>query len=131
MTKNICLAISSLTHAIREFSELRKNEFEWFKSHHELATKQDLANIEAQIMSAISEFAEKQNAFTGRVDAAIAGLEGDVQSLNEKIAELQNTPGTITPEDQALLDAIQSRSETIATKLEALDALTPPKPPVG
>ena len=82
-------------------------------------------------MSAISEFAAKQNAFNDRVDAAVTGLTEDVQTLNDKIVELQNTPGTITPEDQALLDAIQARSEGIATKLEALDALTPPKPPVS
>lgn len=80
-------------------------------------------------MSKISEFADKQNAFNDRVDAAVTGLVADVQSLNDKITELQNTQGGITPEDQALLDAIEERSAAIATKLEALDALTPPAVP--
>jgi len=80
-------------------------------------------------MSAISEFAAKQNEFNDRVDAAVTGLTGDIQTLNDKITELQNSSGGITPEDQILLDDIEARSAVIATKLEALDALTPPKPP--
>lgn len=90
---------------------------------------QRIDQSERNIMSAISDFAAKQNSFNARVDAAVAGLTSDVEELTGKITELQNTPGAITPEDQALLDAIQSRSEGIATKLEALDSLTPPKPP--
>lgn len=82
-------------------------------------------------MSAVSEFSVKQNAFNDRMDAAVAGLESDVKSLNDTITKLQNTAGAITPEDQALLDAIQSRSEGIATKLSALDSLTPPVPPTA
>lgn len=79
----------------------------------------------------ISDFAVKQNEFNDRQDAAVAGLTGDVQTLNDKITELQNSAGTITPEDQALLNDIQARGEAITAKLEALDALTPPKvPPV-
>lgn len=86
---------------------------------------------EKTMASPIADFAAKQNAFNDRVDAAVSGLTEDVQTLNDKITELQNSPGSITPEDQALLDAIQTRSEAVATKLEALDGLTPPKPPVA
>lgn len=80
-------------------------------------------------MSAIKDFAEKVNAYHAKIDTAITGLTEDVATLKAKIEELQNTPGAITPEDQALLDAIQSQLEAVATKLEALDALTPPKTP--
>lgn len=83
------------------------------------------------IMSAISDFATKQNAFNARLDTAIAGVTSDVAALNAKIEELQNTPGAITPEDQALLDEIETRSDAITTKMEALDALTPPAVPSG
>lgn len=84
-------------------------------------------------MSAISDFATKQNAFNDRIDAAVTGLSGDVTALKAEILKLQNSPGTITPEDQASLDAIQARSEAIATKLEALDAETAnaPTPPTA
>jgi hypothetical protein len=77
----------------------------------------------------IAEFAAAQKAFNDRQDAAVTGLQGDVQSLNDKITELQNSAGAITPEDQALLDDLQTRGEAITAKLEALDALTPPVPP--
>jgi len=90
-----------------------------------------IAETERKIMSAISDFAAKQKAFNDRQDAAVTGLQGDVKSLNDKIEELQNSPGGITPEDQALLDELEARGEAIATKLEALDALTPPTPPVA
>lgn len=80
-------------------------------------------------MSAISDFAAKQNAFNDRIDAAVTGLQSDIDALNAEILKLQNSPGTITPEDQASLDALQARGEAIAAKLEALDALTPPTPP--
>jgi hypothetical protein len=81
-------------------------------------------------MSAISDYAAKANAFNDRIDSAVTGLQGDVQALNDLIVKLQGTQGQVTPEDQALLDQLQARAETIATKVEALDALTPPTPPV-
>lgn len=81
-------------------------------------------------MSVISEFAAKMSAFNDRQDAAITGVSNDVQALKDTIAQLQSTQGQVTPEDQALIDQIQSRADGIAAKLEALDALTPPTPPV-
>lgn len=77
----------------------------------------------------IVEYAAKHNAHIDRVDSAVTGLVGDVDELNRQIKQLQDNPGTITPEDQAILDALQARGETIAQKLEALDALTPPPAP--
>lgn len=82
-------------------------------------------------MSAISEFSVKQNSFNDRIDTAVTGLVSDIQTLNETIAKLQATSGVITPEDQGLLDQIQTRSSAVADKLDALDALTPPVPPVA
>lgn len=85
--------------------------------------------MEKRIMSKIGDFAGKQKAFNDRQDTAIQGLVEDVAALNAKILELQNTPGEITPEDQTLLDELQTRAESLTAKLEALDAQTPPKPP--
>jgi hypothetical protein len=82
-------------------------------------------------MSAISDFATRQRSFNDRMDAAVEGLTGDVAELNRKIQELQNTSGAITPEDQALLDSLEERGNAIAAKLEALDGMNPPVPPVG
>jgi len=90
-----------------------------------------LINLGEEIMSKISEFSVKQNAFNDQMDASISGLNDDIKALNDKIVELQNSPGEITPEDQASLDALQARGQSMADKLSALDALTPPVVPVG
>lgn len=115
------------------------------EKHNNNAVLCRIAEMENKIMSAISDFAAKQNAFNARqaeaqqaVTEGLADLTGDIQTLNDKITELQNSPGQVTPEDQALLDGIVAQSEANAAKAEALAdaiktlaALTPPKPPVG
>src|SRR5687767_9527582 len=94
-------SISSLASEITGLREQRKSEVDWFKSHINFATRKDLMEIGQKIMSKISDFAKEQNAHNDRMDAAVQGLEADVKALNDKIIELQNTPGEITPEDQA------------------------------
>jgi hypothetical protein len=91
--------------------------------------KSTVCQSHTEIMSAISDFAAKQKAFNDRQSAAVDGLVTDVKALNDKIEELQNTPGPITPEDQALLDEIEQRSDAITARLEALDEQTPPVAP--
>jgi len=83
------------------------------------------------IMTAISDFAASQAAFNTRMDTAISGLRDDIDALNAKIDELQNTSGGITPEDQMLLDDLQAQGDAMAVKLEALDNLTPPAVPAA
>lgn len=92
-------------------------------------TNNNVKNSRKIIMSAISDFANQQNAFNDQISIAVQGLTGDISALNAKITELQNSPGAITPADQASLDAIQARAASISSKLTALDALTPPSVP--
>lgn len=83
-------------------------------------------------MSVISDYATAQAAFNARIETSVNGITADVTSLNDKITELQNSPGRISPEDQALLDGLQAQGAALATKLEALDAIVtvpPPAPP--
>lgn len=87
-----------------------------------------IAQLEIHIMSKISEFADKQKTFNDQVGAAIDGISADIKGLNDKITELQNSAGTVTPEDQALLDDLQARGQVLADKAAALDAATPPVP---
>lgn len=84
-----------------------------------------------KIMSAISTFAEKQTAFNVRLGTAIDGVSTDIKTLNDLITQLQNNPGPISPEDQATLDNLQAAGEALAARLEAVDQLTPPTPPVA
>ena len=135
-----------------------KNEREHLCKSCSPITTQDLVNMELRIetilflaieeignkiMSAISDFLSKQTAFDARqstaIDAlvaSIAGVSSDVDTLNAKITELQNSSGGVTPEDQASINALQEQGEALSTKLEAvstalaaLDAQTPPAVP--
>lgn len=114
--------LAQLVHALHTLAEALRSE-------HQPATKHDLKEMEHRIMSAISDFAARVAAFNDRIDTAITDLQGDVKNLEDQIAALQASAGQITPEDQALLDAIESRASTVADKLDALDALTPPVAP--
>lgn len=143
MHSDLPAAVALLTKELRLSREERIKEFDWLKSVIGLATKQDLRETENRIMSAISDFAAKQKAFNDRQSKAIdqavsgvSGLEQDVKSLNEKIEELQNSPGGVTPEDQALIDDLEkqgddlaTRTESLATALQTLDSQTPPVVP--
>ena len=95
----------------------------------DVAGMKDIRELLEKIMSAISDFAAKVKAHQDAEDVAIAGLQGDVKSLNDQIAALQASQGQITPADQALLDGIDARGQAISDKLAALDALTPPVTP--
>lgn len=83
-----------------------------------------ITNQGTKIMSIISEFVVKQTAFNIRTGAAIDGIVGDIKGLNDKITALSTSP-----EDQALLADVVAAGEALATKAEALDAMTPPAVP--
>ena len=100
------------------------------KSPQRLATHEDLQHVESRIMSKISEFAALQTAFNDRINVAVEGVAKDIETLKTLITTLQNSPGAITPEDQATLDQLTTVVSATAAKVEALDALNPPTPPV-
>lgn len=79
-----------------------------------------LAQLEGNIMSAISDWAARVGP---KLDRVQQGLDV-VQALVEK---LQNTPGVLTPEDQALLDQIDAKIDAIATDADSV----PAQPPVA
>lgn len=79
---------------------------------------------------AIQAYVDAVNAQFTTIETAVDGVSGDVTFLKARIEELQNNPGPISPEDQALLDQVQARIGTLATRITALDAATePPAPP--
>lgn len=80
-------------------------------------------------MSKISEFADKQRAHNQAISEAIDGITTDIGLLNDKINELQNTQGQITPEDQTLLDEMEAQGAALAERVKSVDDLTPPVVP--
>lgn len=95
-----------------------------------LATKRDLDEMEQRLMTAISDFAAKVDTAFASIHTAVDGIVTDVNWLKSEITRLQNTQGQITPEDQAILDGLESRAGALVTKVQALDAATetPPSP---
>lgn len=79
----------------------------------------------------IKSYSDKVNAAfdeigatTDTLVAAFAGVTGDVQFLKDTIVALQNNPGPISVEDQALLDAGVPRATAAVEKLRvASDAV--------
>lgn len=82
-------------------------------------------------MSTISDFAARVDAYNDTIDNAIEGLKGDIKFLTDTVTTLQNSVGTVTAEDQALIDKLEARIKTISDKVVALDAQTPPATPPG
>ena len=79
---------------------------------------------------AIAAFATKQREYNDRLSTAINGVSTDISGMKALIDQLQNNPGPISAEDQAILDQLQAMSEDAVTRMEAVDALTPPSAPV-
>lgn len=158
---NACLLVrevAEVAKALREIYVAIKIEREDRRSIHDIERKlDDLHNQGVKIMSKLSDFLTAQEQFNATqsagidsvvesvssVSTSLTGLAGDVQSLNDKITELQNSVGGVTPEDQARIDNLQSQGATMAEKvtsasaalataataLAALDAATPPVVP--
>jgi uncharacterized coiled-coil protein SlyX len=70
---------------------------------------------EEQTMSAISDWAAKES-------ATLATIATGVQALDQKIQDLQNSNGTLSSADQALLDQIAAQSAALATAAATIPA---------
>lgn len=90
----------------------------------------NLLTLGNKIMTKISDAVAAQKAAFARLETSITGIGEDLAALNAKLAELQATQGQLTPEDQALLDEASNMSDSLATRFEALDALTAAATPV-
>ena len=82
-------------------------------------------------MSSISDFATAQNAFNADVSADLDAIQTAIAALNTQIATLQNSPGTITPADQATLDSLQAAGIALEAKADTLAGKTPPAVPAS
>lgn len=89
-------------------------------------TKNDLKEMEQRIMSQLSEV----EADLAEIKSAAEGISNGVKALDKQIADFQNSPGTLSPSDQATLDRIQASSKALVqlTKAIQLDAETPGSP---
>lgn len=74
---------------------------------------QDFSNSEQQKLASIS----------GALDTVVTGIA----ALDQMITDFQNSPGTLSPEDQAALDAIESASNDLLAKAQSISTAPPVK----
>lgn len=99
------------------------------KIDHILFVLQGFKTQIGKIMATLTDFITKQTEFADRQDKAVADLQEDVKNLNDVISKLQASQGTVSDEDQVLLDQLTTRGQSLTEKLELLDNLTPPVVP--
>lgn len=97
------------------------------RSCREAITKQDLRQWKEEIMSAISDYAAKVDTAFAEIGTNVETLQGSIENVSKDVAglkalidKLQNSPGSITPEDQATLDKAQAAADALAAKVKAV-----------
>lgn len=81
-------------------------------------------------MTAISDSVAAQKAAFATIKTELGVLATKLQTLDDKITQLQNNPGPISDADQALLNEAQALSSGLAADVTALAERTePPAPP--
>jgi PKD repeat protein len=101
-----------LTAAIYRLVEVMGQGLACRGSNGQPATKEDLEQLKDQIMSAITDFSAK-------VEANFAIIQTGITNLDAQIQALQNSPGILTPADQAALDKIAADSAALAAAASA------------
>jgi len=89
-----------------------------------MVTKQDLEETGNKIMSAISDFGDRVQASFNDIGAGVDETKTKVDALVALIQQLQNSPGQITPADQATLDKIEASAKDISARVKILDDAT-------
>lgn len=80
-------------------------------------------------MTKLSDFLEQQKAYNDQMDAFISAVSNDVNHLHDVILNLQDSLGSISPEDQLVIDQLQKQSKDLLNKMSSIDNLTPPPTP--
>ena len=80
-------------------------------------------------MSQLSDELAAVQANLDATSATLTSVAAGVLALDQIINDFQNSPGTLSAEDQAALDKIQSASNALAAQASAIST-APPTPPV-
>ncbi len=136
MFKKLARAIHRLAEAVEFF-----NETECCRSRAGLVTKADLQETENKIMAAIvtvkdyvaavdehlngiGETVDGLVTATGNMSTSLTGIAGDVTDLKRQIEQINNNPGPISAEDQALITDSLAKFDALAAKVTAAKEAT-------
>lgn len=122
--KGLCLVAHELTHAINRAVET-------VRSGLKPATVEDLKQMEERIIMTVKEWAEQEQADLTEIKGTLDGIATGVANLNKLITDFQNSPGTLSAQDQKFLDDIQAQSKALAEQAKAIktEPPTPSEPP--
>lgn len=120
----------ALLHLNRQFGR-PEMKFSFHHYHHldpalERRFFELLINQKEQIMTKVQETADRMEALFAEQKAGLEDIQGDIKFLTDKIAEIQNSPGTLSPEDQAALDAMEAKAAEVTNNIKTLASQTPP-----
>lgn len=79
--------------------------------------------------SAIQAWAAAEGAVLTSASAAVTNVNTGVLALDAMLIAFNNSPGTLSPADQAALDGIMAQSKALASQATAINT-TPPGTPV-
>jgi len=78
-------------------------------------------------MSQITDWAAQQETDLSTISNALDGVVTGIAELDAEIVAFQNSPGTMSPEDQARLDSITAKSKALVAKAAAISTTPPTK----
>ncbi len=90
---------------------------------------QFLKNQGVQIMTALSDYADKVTAFVADISGDLDSISTQITALQATITTLNNSAGAVTPADQASIDQALAQLTTLAAKADSAAGKTPPPPP--
>lgn len=93
----------------------------WMVWRHNTNDKRTMSTIKDYTYRVNLRLDGINNGLTGLTDA-VTDIAGDLAFLKETILKLQNNPGPISAEDQALLDELEARITTAEGRTNALAA---------
>lgn len=76
-------------------------------------------------MSAITDWAAKEQADLTAISSTLDSITAGIQALDAKIVALQSSPGTLSASDQAALDDIEASSSALVAKAAAISTAEP------
>lgn len=127
MFKDLIHIISSLVSTVKELSDLRKAEFEWFKSHANLATKDDLVKLEHKIMMTATQLETLLNNQTTQIGKIAKEQSDRFDALTKAIKDLQDllNAGNVTPEVEAAANKVQAALQSLDDSIPDAPVPTP------
>jgi len=81
------------------------------------------------VSESVQAYVTAQNAADDEVDAQIKIVTDELTKTRADLQAIQNSPGSLSPADQASLDSALARTQKMVDALKAVDAVPTPPPP--